>query len=233
MSDALTRTQRDLLSILVFREPQGCWLVPTRSGAARYALVVPEMVRERTWARLRTVGDPTVDKLLDAGLIRMGMRTSAIPQYSGRRPCDGTVGCLVHPSTAGYRAINADPPLSMPLSCAPQGTVAMTAELMARIRDETRGLPEGCVDNEIRALRNGDDDELTPPRMCWVPFNRTPGSLGEALGGHVYALLDGEWINIETSFAESDPTKLRGVVELGPAHAGGVLDSVPRQATAE
>jgi len=229
----LNRTQRDLLGIIAFRDPPGCWLVPAVSGAARWALVVPEMTRGRTWARLRTVGTATVEALLALGLVRYGVRDVAPPEFSGRRPCDGTSGRMVHATPGGRGALGWDPPLSMPAHCEPAGTVS-AAEWMARIRDKTRGTPEGSVDAEIRAIRGGGDDEeeLLPPRLVWVPVLRPKNTLGESLGGYVLALLDEVWVNIESGEVESgDPLALRGVVELvaeGPEPPKYVLDSISR-----
>jgi hypothetical protein len=38
-----------------------------------------------------------------------------------------------------------------------------------------------------------------PPPMYWIPCDRSPNALGEALGGIVLARLDGDgWVNVET-----------------------------------
>ena len=69
-----------------------------------------------------------------------------------------------------------------------------------------------------------------PPPLCWVPFARSEGTLGEALGGVVLARLDDRWINIETGreFEGHPFTDYIGAVRLS---AGRLCGSCARPVT--
>lgn len=105
MNDAvkLTRTERDLLKILQFRESMGTsYLI--HGGRDRVGLVVPSMVTGARLSRLRAFNGRTARLLERRGLITIAREWAEL-DYDGRQHLDSSDGQVVALTDAGRAAI--------------------------------------------------------------------------------------------------------------------------------
>lgn len=137
----LKRVHRDLLSRLSFRWPDPCYVVATRLGGR--ALIVTEMTPSKSLARVCAFNLDTVNTCIRAGWVEVGPM-HRVPPYVGAKGGDSQAGQRVWITPAGCVELGVPTPAQRQILAA-----------QARSRVATRGTPEGSVDAEIRAFRDG------------------------------------------------------------------------------
>lgn len=101
----LTKTQRELLKTMAFREaPPGgpCWVVATARG--RYALWVFTMMGK--YGYLKDISGSTLRKLHTAGLIEYGEDVKMPDWHRPRSPQEATEGSTATLTDAGRAALD-------------------------------------------------------------------------------------------------------------------------------
>lgn len=102
----LTRTERDLLRLLRFRENMGPQYLASASRGRR-TLIVPQLHTSRR-GRLRAFNDSTVTGLARRGLIEVKAEWVYLGGYDGRRHLESTDGQSVVLTDAGRAAVGGE-----------------------------------------------------------------------------------------------------------------------------
>lgn len=135
--------QRDLLTQLVFRWPDPCYVVLTAGGS--HAVVVTASYGSHPLERMpRGFRALSVWQLRDAGFLTMTW-VGTLPTYGWRHRTDTGLGWRVAVTPAGRVAIGA--------ASEQEQRRAIAVSAMRRCREATRGAPDGVVDACIDELR--------------------------------------------------------------------------------
>jgi hypothetical protein len=118
--------------------------VLTRQGGR--ALVVTELTAQESLSRLCAYNLATVQACISARWIEVGP-VHRVPPYLCGKAGDSQAGQLVWITALGCSELGVPTPAQRRITAAQE-----------RCRVATRGTPEGSVDAEIRALRDGVDE---------------------------------------------------------------------------